>query len=157
MMFRIGPTSAWGARQGDPGAHPGGGSQSGLVGLATTFSARSPQLYLDIDRTKADSLGIPAERRVLHAAGLSGLAFVNLFNKFNQVFQVYMQADSAVPPAARGHQEPLCAQRLGEVVPLGTLLYRDPVLSSELITRYNLYPAAAAFGAAAPASAPARR
>ena len=87
-----------------------GNGQSGLGGMATTFSARSPQLYLDIDRTKAESLNIPLNNVFDTLQAYLGSTYVNLFNKFNQVFQVYVQADAAVPPAARGHQEPLCPQ-----------------------------------------------
>ena len=39
-----------------------------------------------------------------------GSSFVNLFNKFNQVFQVYVQADAPYPLAAGGYQEPLCPE-----------------------------------------------
>ena len=56
-------------------------------------SARSPQLYLDIDRTKAESLGILLSDVFSTLQGYLGSSFVNLFNKFNQVFQVYIQAD----------------------------------------------------------------
>ena len=87
--------------------------QSGLGGLATTFSARSPQLYLDIDRTKAESLQIPLNNVFDTLQAYLGSTFVNLFNKFNQVFQVYVQADAALPPAARGYQEPLRPQSQG--------------------------------------------
>ncbi|HEY9073276.1 MAG TPA: efflux RND transporter permease subunit, partial [Desulfobaccales bacterium] len=68
------------------------GSQSGLRNLNTTFSARSPQLYLDIDRTKAESLQVPLANVFNTLGAYWGSSFVNLFNKFNQVFQVYVQA-----------------------------------------------------------------
>ena len=71
-----------------------GSSQSGLQNLVTTFSARSPQLYLDIDRTKAQSLQIPMNNVFETLQAYLGSTFVNLFNKFNQVFQVYVQADA---------------------------------------------------------------
>jgi HAE1 family hydrophobic/amphiphilic exporter-1 len=124
-------------------------SQSGLVGLATTFSARSPQLYLEIDRTKVQSLGVNLEDVFATLQGYLGSAFVNLFNKFNQVFQVYIQADSRFRVQPDDIRNLYVRNNRGEVVPLGTLLTVHPMLSSELITRYNLYPAAAVFGAAA--------
>ena len=125
-------------------------SQSGLTGLATTFSARSPQLYLDIDRTKAQSLGIPLNEVFATLQGYLGSAYVNLFNKFNQVFQVYVQADAPYRLQPEDVKNLYVRNDRGEVVPLGTLLAVHPTLSSELITRYNLYPAAAVLGAAAP-------
>ena len=126
------------------------GSQSGLVGLATTFSARSPQLYLEIDRTKVQSLGVNLDDVFGTLQGYLGSAYVNLFNKFNQVFQVYIQADSRFRVQPDDIRNLYVRNNRGEVVPLGTLLTVHPMLSSELITRYNLYPAAAVFGAAAP-------
>ena len=125
-------------------------TQSGLVGLATTFSARSPQLYLEIDRTKAESLGVSLNDVFGTLQGYLGSSFVNLFNKFNQVFQVYIQAESAFRLQPEDIKNLYVRNNKGEVVPLGTMITVHPVLSSELITRYNLYPAAAVFGAAAP-------
>ncbi|MGE5442054.1 MAG: efflux RND transporter permease subunit, partial [Bacteroidota bacterium] len=125
-------------------------SQSGLVGLATTFSARSPQLYLEIDRTKAQSLGVNLDDVFATLQGYLGSSFVNLFNKFNQVFQVYIQAESRFRVQPDDVRSLYVRNSRGEVVPLGTFITVHPTLSSELITRYNLYPAAAVFGAAAP-------
>src|SRR5262249_11078153 len=71
-----------------------GKSNSNLEHLTTTFSANSPQLYLNIDRTKAESLQVPPASVFEALQGYLGSSFVNLFNKFNQVFQVYIQADS---------------------------------------------------------------
>ena len=125
-------------------------SQSGLVGLATTFSARSPQLYLEIDRTKVQSLGVNLDDVFTTLQGYLGSSFVNFFNKFNQVFQVYIQAEARFRVQPDDIRNLYVRNNRGEVVPLGTLLTVHPTLSSELITRYNLYPAAAVFGAAAP-------
>src|SRR5215468_11904177 len=71
-----------------------GNSLAGLRGLATTFSARSPQIYLDIDRTKAESLQVNPLSVFTTLQAYLGSSFVNFFNKYNQVFQVYIQADT---------------------------------------------------------------
>ncbi|MBW1916785.1 MAG: multidrug efflux RND transporter permease subunit [Deltaproteobacteria bacterium] len=124
--------------------------QSGLYGLATTFSARSPQLFLDIDRTKAESLNIPLSNVFNTLQAYLGSAYVNLFNKFNQVFQVYVQADAPFRKRPEDIKNLYVRNAQGEMVPLGTLLEVKRTLGPELVTRYNLYPAAAVFGAAAP-------
>ena len=124
--------------------------QAGLYGLATTFSARSPQLYLDIDRTKAESLYIPLNNVFDTLQAYLGSTYVNLFNKFNQVFQVYVQADAAYRLQPEDINSLYVRNLKDEMVPLGSLLKVNRTLSSELVTRYNLYPAASIFGAAAP-------
>jgi len=127
-----------------------GNAQPSLRGLATTFSATSPQLYLDINRTKAESLQVPLVNVFETLQAYLGSSFVDLFNKFNQVFQVYIQADSQYRLRSRDIKNLYVRNLKGEMVPLGTLLDVKRVQGSELITRFNLYPAAAIFGAAAP-------
>ncbi|MCK9376716.1 MAG: multidrug efflux RND transporter permease subunit [Syntrophobacterales bacterium] len=124
--------------------------QEGLYGLATTFSARSPQLYLDIDRTKAESLNIPLNNVFATLQAYLGSTYVNLFNKYNQVFQVYVQADAAYRLQPEDINSLYVRNLKDEMVPLGSLLKVNRTLGSELVTRYNLYPAASIFGAAAP-------
>jgi hydrophobic/amphiphilic exporter-1 (mainly G- bacteria), HAE1 family len=125
-------------------------AQSGLVGLTTPFSARSPQLYLDIDRTKAQSLGVPINNVFETLQAYLGSSFVNLFNKFDQVFQVYVQADAAYRTQPEDIKNLYVRNSRGEMVPLGTLLNVNRTLGPELVTRYNLYPAVPIFGSSAP-------
>ncbi len=127
-----------------------GNSHPDLQRLATTFSFRSPQLYLDIDRTKAESLQVRPLDVFSTLQGYLGSSFVNLFNKFNQVFQVYIQADSAYRLQARDMRNLYVRNQNGEMVPLNALLEVKRTQGTELVTRYNLYPSAAVFGSAAP-------
>ena len=100
----------------------GNSASPGLRNLATTFSARSPQLYLDIDRTKAESLKIPMNNVFDTLQAYLGSSFVNLFNKFNQVFQVYVQADAPYRLQPEDIKNLYVRNVQGEMVPLGTLL-----------------------------------
>jgi HAE1 family hydrophobic/amphiphilic exporter-1 len=75
---------------------------------------------------------------------------VNLFNKFNQSFQVRMQADADYRRRFDDIGNLYVANRSGQLVPLGALLEARRALGSELITRYNLYPAAPLIGRPAP-------
>ncbi len=125
-------------------------ARAGLQGLATTFSYRSPQVYLSIDRTKAQSLQVPPSAIFDTLQAYLGSSFVNLFNRFNQVFQVYIQADSAYRLQADDLRNLYVRNQSGEMVPLNALIDVKRVQGTELVTRYNLYPAAAVFGSAAP-------
>jgi HAE1 family hydrophobic/amphiphilic exporter-1 len=124
--------------------------QSGLSGMATTFSARSPQLYLDIDRTKVEALNVSADDVFETLQAYLGSAYVNLFNKFNQSFQVRMQADAPYRLELDDINQLNVRNREGDMVPLGTLVETRRIVGTELVTRYNLYPAAAVFGGPAP-------
>ncbi|HVN95576.1 MAG TPA: efflux RND transporter permease subunit [Syntrophorhabdaceae bacterium] len=126
-----------------------GNTEANLHGLASTINARSPQLYLDIDRTKARSFQVPVNDVFQTLTAYLGSSFVNLFNKYDQVYQVYVQAE------ARSRVDPTdisslnVRNSLGEMVPLGSLVKVKYTEGPEIITRYNLYPAASIFGAAA--------
>src|SRR5215470_568304 len=127
-----------------------GNSHPNLQRLATTFSDKSPQLYLDIDRTKAESLQVLPSSVFETLQGYLGSSFINFFNKFNQVFQVYIQADSRYRLQAKDMRNLYVRNHNGEMVPLNALLQVKQIQGSELVTRYNLYPAAPIFGGAAP-------
>jgi HAE1 family hydrophobic/amphiphilic exporter-1 len=127
-----------------------GRAQSGLAGLTTTFSARSPQLYLNIDRTKAESLEISLNNVFDTLQAYLGSSYVNLFNKFNQSYQVYVQASAPYRLNPEDIKSLYVRNKKGEMVPLGTLLSIRRMLGAELVTRYNLYPAAPVFGGPAP-------
>ena len=125
-------------------------AQSGLRGLNSTFSALSPQLHLDINRTKAQSLQVPLISVFDTLEAYLGSTYVNLFNKFNQVFQVYVQADAPYRLHSDDIQNLYVRNTLSEMVPLSTFMSVNHTLGSELVTRYNLYPAAPIVGIAAP-------
>lgn len=127
-----------------------GNAEQVLRGLATTFSATSPQLYLDIDRTKAESLQVPLNSVFGTLQAYLGSSFVNLFNRFNQVYQVYIQGDANHRLQPRDIYSLNVRNDVGQMVPLGSLLEVRRVQGPELVTRYNLYPAVNLFGSAAP-------
>src|SRR5215510_14153358 len=67
-------------------------SEPGLRGVTTAFSTDSPQLYLDIDRTMTESLGVTVNDVFQTLQTYLGSSYVNRFNKFNQSFEVRVQA-----------------------------------------------------------------
>jgi len=127
-----------------------GATQSGLAFLGTTFSAQSPQLFLDIDRVKAQTLSVPMDNVFATLQAFLGSSYVNLFNKFDQSFQVYVQADAPYRLKIDDIKNLNVRNSNGVMVPLGALLKVERQVGSELVTRYNLYPAASVFGAPAP-------
>ncbi len=125
-------------------------AQSGLRGVTTTFSGQSPQIFLDIDRTKVESLEIPMDNVFKTLQAYLGSAYVNLFNKFNQSYQVYVQAAAPFRLSPMDIEALYVRNKKLEMVPLGTLMTVKRILGSELLTRYNLYPAVPVIGGPAP-------
>ena len=117
-------------------------SQSSVGFAVTTFSNQSPQLFLDVDRTKVESLEVQVKSVFETLQGYLGSAYINLFNKFNQPFQVYVQADAPYRLDIEDIKNQYVQNAKKEMVPLGTLMTVQNRLGTELVTHYNLYPAA---------------
>ena len=79
----------------------------------TFWRANVPQLYVDVDREKAKSLGVPLDEIFNTLAATLGSYYVNDFNKYGRTWQVLMSAEPrpARPPRGRGRR--LRAQREG--------------------------------------------
>ena len=86
-------------------------SQSALQRVSTPFRAGAPQIRVEVDRVKAQSLHVSVDQVFDTLAIYFGSTYVSQFNKFGRVFQVYAQADAALPAAAARHRESLGAQR----------------------------------------------
>jgi HAE1 family hydrophobic/amphiphilic exporter-1 len=121
-----------------------------LSGVFTTFSANSPQVYLEIDRQKASILNVPIPNIFETLRINLGTAYVNDFNAFGRVYQVRAQADQRF----RIDQEDINRLRVrsstGALVPLGTLVEMREVSGPDLVQRYNMFTSVALQGNAAP-------
>ncbi len=124
--------------------------QPQLRGVTTTFSAASPQLDLEINRTMVESLGVTINDVFQTLQTYLGSTYVNQFNKFNQSFQVRVQAEADARRQLQDISNLYVANRAGQMVPLGAVLDVRRKLGSELLTRYNLYPAVPIIGSPSP-------
>ncbi|HZY83742.1 MAG TPA: efflux RND transporter permease subunit [Gemmataceae bacterium] len=127
-----------------------GRAQSQLAGLNTTFSDNVPQLFLNIDRTKVKSLGIPLNNVFTTLQGYLGAFYVNDFNLFDRTYQVRIQADPKFRAGVKDISRLEVRNAAGQMVPLGTLMTVEEVVGPQVITRYNMYPSSAIIGSAAP-------
>jgi HAE1 family hydrophobic/amphiphilic exporter-1 len=127
-----------------------GNSQSNLAGLQTTFRAGVPQIYADIDREKAKSLGIPLSAVFGTLQASLGAAYVNDFNLFGRTWQVRVQADQKFRAKPEDIRRLEVRNRQGQMIPLGTIAEIKLVNGPQIIPRYNLYPSATINGQAAP-------
>ena len=122
----------------------------GVTGVFSLFETSTPQLYLDIDRTKAQMLGVAVPDVFGALQVYLGSSYVNDFNLFGRTFRVIAQADSA----DRRDPEDVLKIRVrnanGDTVPLGSFTTVRSVSGPYRVPRYNLYPAAELDGVAAP-------
>ncbi len=121
-----------------------------LAGMFSGFQVNVPQLYADIDRTKARQLGVPVTEVFDTMQTYLGSVYVNDFNKFGRTYSVRVQADA--PFRARSEDVGLLKVRsnTGEMVPLSALLNVRPSFGPERAMRYNGFLAADINGRAAP-------
>jgi HAE1 family hydrophobic/amphiphilic exporter-1 len=127
-----------------------GEAQSGLTGLNSTFRIDVPQLFAEVDRTKAKTLGIPLDEVFGTLQAYLGSAYVNDFNKFGRTWQVNVQADNQYRVKPEDIRRLEVRNDQGEMVPLGTLIDVEQTVGPQTILRYNLYPTASITGSSAP-------
>jgi hydrophobe/amphiphile efflux-1 (HAE1) family protein len=139
------------ALQGAVGAMMGRAAQTqGVSQVFSLFETSTPQLYLDIDRTKAQMLGINIPDVFAALQIYLGSAYVNDFNLFGRTFRVMAQAESGDRLDPKDVLKIRVRNSAGETVPLGSFTTVRDISGPFRVPRYNLYPAAELDGAAAP-------
>lgn len=118
-------------------------NQSPEVAYAyTTYTASTPNIYIDIDRAKAESMKVPVGNIFAVLQAFLGSSYVNDVNFGTQVNKVMIQSDWPYRKDLNSIEE-LHVQNLnGEMVPLGTMIKLRKVLSPRVVERYNQYPSA---------------
>ena len=119
-------------------------------GIRTTFRAGVPQIYLNIDREKAEKMGVRLSDVFAALQANLGSVYVNDFNKFDRTYQVRVQADAGFRGDTSLLRRLEVKNRDGGQVPLGTLLAVEKRLGPQSVSRYNLYPAATISGQTKP-------
>ncbi|MDR6888849.1 MULTISPECIES: efflux RND transporter permease subunit [Variovorax] len=121
-----------------------------LTGMFTSWQVNVPQLYADIDRTKARQLGVPVTDIFDTMQIYLGSLYANDFNKFGRTYSVRVQADA--PYRARAEDVGMLKVRstTGEMVPLSALMKVNSTFGPERAMRYNGYLAADINGGPAP-------
>lgn len=127
-----------------------GNRQPGLAGLFTTFRAGVPQLFLDVDRTRAKAMDVPLKEVFETLQIYLGSMYVNDFNSFGRTYQVVAQADSEYRMHPEDIAELKTRNAAGGIVPLGSLVDIKEITGPDKITRYNMYPAAEINGGTLP-------
>ncbi len=121
-----------------------------LAGLFTSFRVNVPQLYADIDRTKARQLGVPVPDIFEALQTYLGSVYVNDFNKFGRTYSVRVQADAKFRAYAEDVARLQVRSSNGQMVPLGAVLNIKTTAGPERAMRYNGFLSADISGGPAP-------
>jgi multidrug efflux pump len=121
-----------------------------LTGLFSGYQVNVPQLFADLDRTKAKSHGVAVTDVFDTMQAYLGSVYVNDFNRFGRTYQVTVQADAAHRLTPEDVLALKTRNEHGAMVPLGSMLTVRAANGPDRVTRYNGYPAAEVNGAPAP-------
>ena len=122
----------------------------GLLNVFSLYNTRTPSVYVDIDRFKAEMLGVPPERVFEAMQVYVGSDYVNDFNYGGRVFHVTLQADSQFRDSTAAIANLKTRNNTGQMVPLGSVARFSTTTGPYRIPHYNLYSAAEVQGASAP-------
>lgn len=114
----------------------------GITSAFTTFNTRTPRLFADIDRERAEQLGVPVENVFSTLGTYLGSTYINDFNFLGRTYRVTAQADAPYRDQISdvGHLRTRSAA--GQMVPLDAVMTLKNDSGPYRVVRYNLYPSA---------------
>eukprot|EP01034_Spumella_vulgaris_P034184 gene34184-42147_t len=121
-----------------------------LQGVFSSFQINVPQLFADVDRTKAKQLGVPLATIYQTLQINLGSLYVNDFNQFGRTYQVRVQADAPFRSQAEQISQLKVRNDKGEMIPLSSLMRVKDSYGPDRVQRYNAYVSADMNGGPAP-------
>jgi multidrug efflux pump len=121
-----------------------------LAGVTTTFNALSQQLMVNVDRDRAETLGVPVEDVYNAMQTMFGSLYVSQFNKFSRLWQVILQAEPAYRLKPDDLEQIFVRSKDGSMIPLKSVVTTKYVTGPDLMTRFNNFPAVKITANAAP-------
>ena len=125
------------------------GSNPQLEHVVTTFSPGAPHVSVTVDRARAQTLRVSVGDVFSVLSSYLGSTYVNQFNKFGQVFQVYVQAELQFRLQPDDLLNLYVKSQDNQMVPIGAVAHLGEEVGPSLVTLYNLYPSATVIGAPA--------
>ncbi|MBA2672793.1 multidrug efflux RND transporter permease subunit [Ramlibacter sp.] len=117
-----------------------------LAGVQTLWRASTPQLYVDVDRSRAKALGVPVDTVFDTLSATLGSYYVNDFNKFGRTWQVLMSADPSYRKQPDDIGRMWVRSDKGEMVPVSAIANVRYSAGPESLDRFNNLPAVKLFG-----------
>ena len=109
----------------------------------STYTSKTPNVYVDIDRVKAESLKVSVGSIFGVLQNYLGSSYVNDINFGTQVNKVVIQSDWPYRKDIESIKDLYVQSQTGQMVPLGSVVKLTKILSPRVVTRYNQYPSAA--------------
>ncbi|MGI3775926.1 MAG: efflux RND transporter permease subunit, partial [Janthinobacterium lividum] len=122
----------------------------GLAGVFTQFSDGTPTVYADIDRVRAEKLGVAPEKVFEAMQVYLGSAYVNDFNYLGRTYEVMAQADGRFRASTEDIARLKTRNAAGAMVPIGSVARFHDVTGPYRVPRYDLFPAAEVQGGTMP-------
>lgn len=113
-----------------------------LTNVVTSIEAHTEQLFVDLDRAKARSLGVPVGEVYGALQTLFGSYYVNNFNKYGRVYRVLLMAEPRLRATPTDIEQIYVKSKLGQMVPLSSLVTLKYTSGPNLMSRFNAFPAA---------------
>ena len=117
-------------------------AEEGLTSAFTTFNTNTPRLFADIDRERAEQLGVPVENIFSTLGTYLGSTYINDFNYLGRTFRVTAQADAAHRDQVSDVGRLKTRSAAGNMVPLDAVMTLKNDSGAYRVVRYNLYPSA---------------
>ena len=117
--------------------------------LSTTFNASARQLAVSVDRTRAETLGMPTDGIYDALQSLFGSVYVSQYDKFGRVWNVILQADAEFRDQPEDIDRIFVRQHDGRMLPLSAVVTTSYRAGPDLVSRFNGFPAAKVTGDAA--------
>jgi HAE1 family hydrophobic/amphiphilic exporter-1 len=114
----------------------------GIQSAFTTFNVQTPRLYADVDREKAEQLGVPVAGVFSALGTYLGSSYINDFNYLGRTWRVTVQADAPFRQQTSDIERLRTRSAGGGMVPLGAVLTMKNDAGPYRVVRYNLYPSA---------------
>src|SRR5207245_10877116 len=121
-----------------------------LARVFSTYTASKPSIFLNIDREKAQALGLAMTDVFAALQATLGGIFINNFNLFGRVWQVNIQGEAADRNDVSSLWQIYIRNKYGADVPLRSIADARVVVGPQIITRYHNYRAIPVQGAPSP-------
>jgi hydrophobe/amphiphile efflux-1 (HAE1) family protein len=122
----------------------------GLTSIFTTFNTRTPKIWADIDRVRAEMLGVKADDVFQTLEVYLGSQYVNDFNFLGRTYRVTAQADGKFRQDLHSISELKTRNAKGQMVPLGSVASFSNITGPYRVEHFNLFPSAAVQGGTLP-------